>query len=178
MIFNWLDIILLVILVITLVLGIIKGLIKEIVGILSVILGLILALVYYPHVSEIYIRFISSRPLSKFLGFFTIFLIVLCVGWLISRLFSKLMKGPLKILNHVLGGGFGLVKGILICGILVFAMLVFPVNINALKESRLAPCCLKMTRLAVGLIPKELKEKFSDAYGEVVNRGGKHEKRI
>ncbi|MEA3421749.1 MAG: CvpA family protein [Acidobacteriota bacterium] len=176
MIFNWLDIILLVILVITLVLGIIKGLIKEIVGILAVILGFILALVYYPHVSEIYIRFISNRTLSQFLGFLTIFLIVLCVGWLISRLFSKLMKGPLRILNHVLGGGFGLVKGILICGILVFAMLVFSINI--LKESRLAPCCLKMTRLAVGLIPKELKEKFNDAYGEVVNRRGKHEKRI
>jgi len=178
MILNWLDMILLGILMITFIIGVIKGLVKQIIGIVAVIVGLILALVYYPHVAGFFARFISGRTLTHFLGFLAIFLGVLCIGELISAMLSKLMKGSLKFVDHVLGGGLGLLKGILICGVILFALLVFPVNFNALKNSQLSPYCLKITRAVYYIIPQDLKERFSEAYNDIVGREKKDGKRV
>ena len=178
MIFNWLDIVFLIILVLTLVIGLIKGLIRQIVGILAVIIGLVLGLAYYPYVGAAFKPFVDKEIITHFLGFFLIFLAVLILGWLVARLFSKVMKGPLKFFNHVFGGLLGLLKGILICGVLVLAMLVFPVGTKAMQNSTLAPYCGKLTRGIVELIPRELKERFEDTYHNIFNREGKDAKRI
>ena len=175
---NWLDVILIAILIVTSFLGIIKGLVKQLFGLLAVIIGLILALGFYSQVSWLYRRLISNEVLSHFLGFITIFLAVLCIGWLSSRTLSKLIKGPLKLLNKVLGGGLGLLKGILVCGVVVFALLVFPISKKALKESQLSPVCLQMTRAIIGLIPRELKEEFRESYQEIIRRVEKDAKKV
>ncbi len=175
---NWLDVILIIILVITTTLGIIKGLVKQLFGLLSVFIGLILALSLYSQMAWLYLRLVSSQVLAQFLGFLTIFLTVLGLGWLASYLLSKLVKGPLKVLNNLLGGGLGLLKGILICGVVVFALLVFPINKKVLKESRLSPPCLGMTRAVIKLIPRELKEKFKETYEEITKKVGKNGEKI
>ncbi len=178
MIFNWLDIVLFIVIGVTLLFGIIKGLVRQIIGILAVIAGLILALVYYPYIAFLFGRMISSQVLSHFLGFVSIFLAVLCLGGIISWLVSKMIKGPLKFMNHFLGGGLGLIKGILICGVFVFALLIFPVNVKALENSFVAPYCLKMTKVVVGLIPQELKESFKDAYEDIMGKREKNVRRV
>lgn len=175
---NWLDIIFLALLLVTFILGIIKGLIRQIIGILAVIVGLVLAVYNYATIAEFYARFISNRTLAHLLGFFTIFVAVLCLGWLVAHLLSKLMKGPLKFLNHIFGGALGLLKGILICGVIVLSLLVFPVDKAALKESELAPYCLKIAEGLYYLIPQSLKQEFKKAYNDILGKGGKHEKRV
>lgn len=175
---NWIDVILISILALTIILGVIKGFVKQVFGLLAVIIGLILALGFYSQASRIYLRFISNEVLAHFLGFLSIFLIVLCLGWVSSYTLSKFIKGPLKLLNNILGGGLGLLKGILICGVVVFALLVFPISKKALKESALSPVCLQMTRAIISLIPKELKERFKEAYKEVTKRVEQDGKKI
>lgn len=178
MVFNWLDVILLIILIITVILGIIKGLVRQLIGILAVVMGVILAIAYYPYVSKAISPLFSNESLAHFLGFLIIFVVTLFLGWIVARLFSKAMKGSLKFLNHLFGGGLGLIKGVLICGIIVFALLVFPVQNNALEESELAPYCLKVTQMAVDLIPLELKERFNKAYNEIMKKGEKNVERV
>jgi len=173
---NWLDIILLAILIITFILGIMKGLIRQIIGIAAVIIGLILAVYNYPYVSEFYMDLVSNKVVSQLLGFFTVFIAVLLVGWLISYLLSKLMIGPLKFVNHVLGGVLGLLKGILIAGVIVFALLVFPVDKRALRHSELAPYCFKITEAIYYLIPESLKQDFKKAYRDITGKEEKYEK--
>ncbi len=175
---NWIDVILISVLALTSILGVIKGFVKQVFGLLAGIIGLILALGFYSQVSWIYLRFISNEVLANFLGFLTIFLVVLCLGWVSSFCLSKFIKGPLKLLNNILGGGLGFLKGILICGVVVFALLVFPISKKALKESALSPVCLQMTRAMISLIPKELKEKFKEAYQEITRRMEKDGKKI
>lgn len=175
---NWIDVILISVLALTSILGVIKGLVKQVFGLLAGIVGLILALGFYSQVSWIYLRFVSNEVLANFLGFLTIFLAVLCLGWVSSYCLSKFIKGPLKLLNNILGGGLGLLKGILICGVVVFALLVFPISKKALKESVLSPVCLQMTRAMISLIPQELKEKFKEAYQEITRRVEKDGKKI
>ncbi len=175
---NWIDVILISILALTSILGVIKGFVKQVFGLLAGIIGLILALGFYSQVSWIYLRFVSNEVVANFLGFLSIFLAVLCLGWISSFCLSKFIKGPLKLLNNILGGGLGLLKGILICGVVVFALLVFPISKKALKESALSPVCLQMTRAMISLIPRELKEKFKEAYQEITRRVEKDGKKI
>lgn len=175
---NALDIILIVILLMTLVLGLIKGLVRQIIGIVAVIAGLIFAANYYPRISNLFQRFLSSVLVSNFIGFLLIFAVALLAGWLLGLLFSKLMKGPLAFINHVLGGVIGLVKGVLICGVLVFALLVFEVQKDALAGSRLSPFCFLVTRAIVNLIPRDLKAKFKTSYEEMRGRGGSDGQKI
>lgn len=158
--------------------GLAKGLVRQIIGILAVIAGLILAVNYYSDISRFLERFILNELVSDFLGFIIIFLGVLFFGGLISHLFSKLAKGPFRFFDRLLGAGLGLLKGVLISAIIVFALLVFPVNKTVVKESQLAPFTLGVTKALIHLIPQELKEKFREKYREISRKVKKHEKRI
>lgn len=165
--FNWLDILLLAILAITVIIGAFRGFIRQIIGLLAVILGLILAIKFYPYGKDLF-TFLRNEVLAQLLGFFLIFVIVLSVGWVINILLAKAVRGPFKSLNHFLGAGFGLLKGILICVIVVFGFLVFPVNTRILEESMLTPYCIEIADSAYDLIPQELKDKFKEAYQEIM----------
>jgi len=176
--FNWLDLILLVILGLSVLFGVLKGFIRQIIGILAVIVGLILAVNYYPGVSDVFMQWSRSSTLSNFIAFIVIFVAVLCLGGVLSFIFSKLMKGPLKFVNKVLGGGLGLLKGLLISGVIVFAMLVFPFKDDAIKQSFLAPYCLRVTKAVIYLIPDDLKERFNEAYKDIVKKGGENVRRV
>jgi len=168
--FNGFDIILLFILLVAFVLGIIKGLVRQVVALLAVVVGLILAVAYYAQAARLFVRLTSRQTLADLLGFLSIFLVVLMVGWLLSRLFSKMMKGPLKFFNHVLGGLLGLLEGFLICGVVVFALLVFPVSIRAVEKSSLTPYCMRMTETVIGLVPRELKDRFRETYDQIMEK--------
>ncbi len=174
---NWLDILLIVILAITVVIGAIRGFLRQVIGIMAVVIGLILSIKYYAQGAEIF-RFISNQVLANFLGFFLIFIVVLCLGWVINILLAKAVRGPFKSLNHFLGAGLGFVKGLLICGIVVFGFLVFPVNTRALEESQLSPYCIRIAEVAYDFIPQELKDRFSEAYQEIMGKRRENEKRI
>lgn len=78
------------------------------------------------------------------------------------------MKGPLKFVNHTLGAALGMIEGILICGVLVLAQMIFPVDRGALENSKLAPYCARMARAAYTLIPQNLKNQFNQTYREIV----------
>ena len=161
---SWVDIVLAVILVGTLIAGLVKGLVKEAVGIAAVLIGFVVASRSYVRVAGFLQKVIHEPAVTKFLGFIIVFLAVLILGLLAAALLSKLMAGPLKFINHLLGGAFGLLEGILICGVLVFALLVFPISREALAGSKLASYCYGLTKAMVHLIPQDLKDQFREAY--------------
>jgi membrane protein required for colicin V production len=175
---NWLDIVFIVILVATLIIGIVKGLVRQVIGLAAVIFGLVLAGLYYGGAAEIIQKLVHDQLISNFLGFLVIFFCVLAMGALISHLVSKAMKGPLAFVNRFFGGVFGLLKAVLICGIIVFALTVFGIARPALETSRLAPICLGVTRAAVNLIPQDLRAKFNQSYQEIRKSGGKDGEKI
>jgi membrane protein required for colicin V production len=169
---NWLDIVLLVLLAVTVVIGLIKGFLRQIVGIAAVVAGLVLAGVYYRGAAGALKTFIRNELVANFLGFVLIFLAVLVLGSLVGYLLTKAMKGPLAFVNRLFGGVLGLVKGILICGVFVFALLAFKVAERDLLESSLAPACYGVTRAVVNLIPKELRDQFNSSY-QAIKKGGR-----
>lgn len=175
---GWLDIVLAVILVAMFITGLVRGLIKEVIGVAAIIAGFILAAHYYVYFADLIGRLIHQPTAAKFLGFIIVFLIVVAVGSLIAYLLSKLMKGPLKFMNHLLGGFVGFLEGILICGVLVFGLLVFPMRKEALLDSRLAPYCYGVTKVMIHLIPQDLKDQFRAAYQDIAKGGKKDGQKI
>ena len=165
---GWLDIVLVVILLGTFIAGIIRGLVKEVVGIFAAVAAFLAAAAWYKPVAEFLNRTFVGPGVAKFLGFILVFAGVILVGAIASTLLSKLMAGPLKFVNHLFGGIFGLFEGMLICGALVFAFMVFPISKEALASSRLAPYCYGLTKTMVGFIPFELKEQFKSAYDDII----------
>jgi len=174
---STLDIILVIVLLVTLVLGLIKGLVRQAIGLVAVVAGLVLAARYYPRAGAFVHKIVSNGVVADFIGFLALFAVI-AAGWLVGLLISKLMKGPLNFLDHVLGGVFGLIKGVLICGVIVFALLVFEVKQDALAGSKLAPLCFHATRAVVRLIPGDLKAKFKTAYQGARKGGASHGQEI
>ncbi len=178
MIGNGLDIVVIIILLVTLVLGLVKGLVRQVIGVAAVIAGLILAARYYPQVAGVFGRAFASGKWASIIAFAVIFVVVLLVGGLVAFLVCKLLCGPLKFADHLFGGVLGLVQGVLISGVIVFALLAFPVNKPLLTESRLAPYCYWLTKAMVQIIPQDLKNKFNDTYKEIVEGKKPHGQEI
>jgi membrane protein required for colicin V production len=169
MVNNWLDILLLAIIGVSLLLGLIRGLTRMIIGIAAVVAGFIIAALYYRPVSGLFNRLLDAEIWRHLVAFVLIFAAVLIVGGLISFLWSKIITGPLRFADRVLGGLLGVVSGILICGVLVIAQLAFPVDKQALRSSGVAPYCYWLTKGMIQVIPQELKEKFKATYEEIVS---------
>lgn len=172
--FTWLDFLLCGIIVATLIIGMFKGLIREAFGMAAVILGLILAGQYYENLASVFRPFISNKDVDFFVSFLLIFIVAVIIGWILGGLLSRAAKGPFKVFNHLLGGVFGAVKGILISGVVVLALLVFSVDRAVVAKSWMAPYALYITNGIVQLVPRELKTRFKVIYGDIKGKVGKH----
>ena len=176
--YYWLDIFFIIIILITVIMGMVKGFMRQIIGILAVVAGLFLAIEYYHYISDVIYEIIPHTIASNFLGFLFIFLLALTLGWLIGLSVSKVIKGPIKFFDRILGGGLGLLKGILICVVIVLALLIFPINKRWLRESQLSPHWLQISKTFVYLFPEGLKEKFRVKYKEILGKAEVHEEEV
>jgi len=173
--FNWFDVVLIVIMAIAVIVGIIKGMVRQLIGIAAVIIGFILAMTYFNRAAEFLSKYIKNEMFSRLLGFLALFFGVIIIGGILAWMISKLVRGPLKFVNHALGAALGLIEGILICGVIVLAQMMFPVNQDHLYKSELAPYCARMTRVVYRLIPEDFKTQFTETYNTIVKNGGGEE---
>ncbi len=159
---NVLDVVLLVILFLSVMFGIIKGFIRELLSLAFFIIAVVLSFLFYHDMGDLYIKSIKSRDISNFAGFITIFVVVLIVGAIVTYLTRKVFTiGPLKAIDMIMGGVFGLVRGILISAIIVFALISFSVNDNLILKSRLSPFVMQTIDVFYRLLPVEFQKKAS-----------------
>lgn len=175
---NWLDYTLLAIIVLTVIIGIVKGFVRQVIGLVAVIAGLVLAVVYYEQTAHVFMAFVKNQLVSNFLGFLLIFVVVMVAGAILGHLITKAMVGPLAFVNRLFGAVFGLIKAVLICGILVFALVSFEMARPAVETSVLAPACLGITRAVINLVPKDLRARFNESYKRIRESGEKRGQEI
>ena len=170
---GWMDLVLILVLLGTTVLGVLKGFVREAVGIAATVGGFVLAAAYYPFGADMFGGWIKNVSVARFLSFMLILVLTVVLGMLLTKILSRWIKGPLKFLDRLFGLAFGLVQGVLICGALVFAQVVFPVDKKAIENSRLAPYCFGLTKAMIHLIPQELKDQFKSAFQEIISKSEK-----
>ncbi|HLK47054.1 MAG TPA: CvpA family protein [Bryobacteraceae bacterium] len=168
---NWLDVVLALILLVSIVTSFRKGLTREVISLVSVVAAILLGLWLYGFVGGHLLPYLSSPALAHFAGFVLVVCGVLLLGGVVSFVVGKFLKiTGLSFFDHVLGAGFGIVRGILISTALVLGVMAFAQGErppDAIVQSRLAPYVAESASVLADLAPHELKESFRKTYFRV-----------
>ncbi|MGO9011075.1 MAG: CvpA family protein [Bryobacteraceae bacterium] len=168
---NWLDVVLALILIASVIAAFRKGFTREVIELLSLVLGFVLGLWFYGWAGGFLAPYLSSRQAANFAGFILVFIGVLLAGALVSFVVGKFLKVTgLSFFDHLLGAGFGALRGALIAVVLVSGLMAFShgdAPPAAVANSRLAPYLVGAANVAADMAPHEFKEGFRKAYGQV-----------
>jgi membrane protein required for colicin V production len=167
-IWNWLDWILAAILVASVAGAILKGFVRELISLAAVVAGLVIAALGYPQVAVWFEDLTRSHQVALGLGFLSLFAAVLVVGVLVSILARKLIKAAgLQWFDRLLGGVFGLVRGIAVDCILLMVMVAFAIKTEAVQQSLLAPYVATGARAIALVMPRDLRAHFDAGFGKL-----------
>ena len=162
---SFLDIMALTVIAVSVITAMVKGLNVELLSLGNAAAGFYLAVLFYRQAARLFLRSGLSAPFSDFLGFASIFVLVLVVGsvsiWLVDRVLRTL---HLKWMDRLLGGVFGLLRGGLIAAVIFLAFTTFVVRKDLVAQSYFAEFFLTGARLIVGLTPAEFQETFDSGY--------------
>jgi membrane protein required for colicin V production len=150
--------------------GLFRGLVKEITSIVGVFTGYYCACNYYAPVSEIVQgwHIIENSNYVNIIVFFCLFCLIFLVIGLIGIIIRYLLRELfISWVDTSLGGGFGMVKGILITSVLLIPLTAFLPDDKLMKNSILAPHVTVVSKEMVRLVPDYLKEKFDQKVDEL-----------
>jgi len=173
---NWLDLVLAIILLACVIGGMRRGLSRQVIGLVSGLLALLLGIWLYGTAGSYLMPYVSSRTAANAGGFAIVFCSVLLAGALVSYIVGRFLKVTgLSIVDHLLGAGFGALRGLVYSIAIIMGAMAFshadraP---SAIVESRLAPYVVDASRLIAAMAPHELKEGFRKTYEQVKSAWG------
>jgi len=173
-----LDYSVIVVIATSLIFGLVRGIIKASITLLACIVGLVAAGYLYPYAGAAIQPAVSSKVAADFIGFVFILIVFLIGGIVISSLLRRLLKRiQLSWLDHLLGAGFGLIRGWLICSALYLALTAFPVRLEAVEQAKLSPVLLEGTRAIAYLTSPEMRDRFRSGYDIVAGARDENSKR-
>ena len=164
---NWLDIVFLIVLISSVAEGLQKGFARTALGLAAVIVGLVCGLWFYGTVGAL---FHVGPTLANVLGFLVIFVGVIILGALLGALIARLLKMiHLSWLDRLAGGAFGVLRGALVCAVIVAVMMAFSSKPppSPVANSRLAPYVMGTARIMVYAAPHEFSEGFHRSYEKI-----------
>ncbi|MBI5230093.1 MAG: CvpA family protein [Candidatus Magasanikbacteria bacterium] len=163
---SHLDIILLILLGGFMLFGLWFGLVHALGSLIGTIVGSFLAGHYYAPLTDWILPLTGGNPnLIKVLVFIFLFIIgnrlVGFVFWIIEKIFGVLKILPfLSTIDHLLGGVFGLLEGVLVIGLTLYFISKFPFSewlTGAMLTSGVAAYLIKVSALLLPLLPDALK---------------------
>jgi membrane protein required for colicin V production len=183
---NLLDILLIVIVGSSVIAGFAAGFARAGIGFIAAILGMLLAFWFYGRPAAIIHRYIGSVTVSNILGFLVVFLFCVAVGGLVAKMLSKLFKWTgLSWLDHVVGAGFGFIRGMLVAVAFVAVLMAFTPTPppNWMVGSAAMPYVIDASNLCAAMAPNAVKEAFHESMYEIQNawhdqveRANRHER--
>lgn len=167
-----LDIIFIGILVISIVVGLIRGAIREILSLVGLFLSVYLAFKFSDFLAKNYVsRIFESEHISYITSFILIVVGTIFAIALVNLLISQLLKASgLSWFDRLLGLVFGLLRGAVICVIIVTVLGLLPsvTKSNWWLQSSLAPIFKEVASFGVEYMPESI-GKYFDSGKAVVN---------
>jgi membrane protein required for colicin V production len=158
---NWLDWIFAAIVTVSVIAAIMRGFVRELISLASLVIGLAVAAAAYPRAALWFEDLTKSHEIALGLGFLVLFLGILLLGSLVSLLARKLIKtAGIEWFDRFLGAVFGLVVGVLVDCILLFALVAFAIKPGVVQQSSLAPYVTTGARIISLAMPADLKAQF------------------
>ena len=137
---NELDAAILIITALSCLFGIWRGLIREVLSLLTWIAALVIARVYSEALSNSLTGFIDNASVRYVTAFVLLFMVIMMLGTGIRTLLDKLLTvAGLKLVDRILGGAFGIARGLVIVMVLLFIARPFVSETARWQESTLIP---------------------------------------
>lgn len=162
---NSLDIGILTVASIFFIRGLFRGFVHELITIAGLILGYIISITYLSLLTGLILNFFPTFPESvvKLVSFFLLF-----VGTnLLLRLAANILTKTLKVamlgwLNRLFGGLLGMLKGVIILGIIVFVINLIPFSSTFMEQFEVEDSLLYPLLEAVGPKLYDLIQTYTD----------------
>jgi membrane protein required for colicin V production len=125
--------------------GLWRGLVKEVLSLLTWVAALLVARVYSDVLAGVLVNLIENSSVRYVTAFALIFVAVMMLGTYLNHLMSKLLTVTgLKLADRLLGGVFGVARGVIIVLVILFVTSVFVSGTEQWQQSRLIPYGLAM----------------------------------
>jgi len=127
----------------------------------GLVLAYLLAAWQYPRLAAWFSPNLKSPWLGEIAGFLIIFLSVLILAGIAGKIARWAVKeAGLNMVDRVLGGALGLLRGGLMVSVVLMGMTAFTPTSKWLEGSEFAPYFLVAGRAAIWLAPSELRGRF------------------
>ena len=170
---NVLDVVLGSILLLSVILAARNGITKELFRIAALIVGVVVAMWGHGLVAHQLQPWIRNPRIAATVAFALIFLGCVILGMLIARaLVSVWSFTGLRWLDMSLGGVFGMLRGLLVCAVLLLALIAFEPLGNTrgiVARSVLAPWIVSLARTVAAVAPQGLRAAFKQGIAAVEN---------
>lgn len=166
---NWLDFVFGLTLAASTASGVQRGLARIGIGLAALVVAFAFGCTFYGEAASLFAEYTSSRGVAEFVGFFAIFFGVLLVGSLLGAAATAMFKWMgLGWANRLLGGAFGLLRGALVCIVLLLAVNAFLPGQppRAVVQSSLAPHLLDASETLSTITPQRMKDEFQINYNK------------
>jgi membrane protein required for colicin V production len=167
---NWIDILVLLVIGLSVLSGLMAGFARVGVGFIATILGIFFGFWCYGVAAAYVLDYVSSKAIANLVGFFAIFIGIVLIGAVVGRLLAKFFKwAGLSWFDRILGGAFGLVRGIVMAAALVTVLLAFAPQPppRSVVESKTMPYVIDASNIMAALTPREVKEAFQETKDKV-----------
>ncbi|MEQ8953809.1 MAG: CvpA family protein [Gammaproteobacteria bacterium] len=142
---NQIDVAILIVTALSCLFGLWRGLIKEVLSLLTWVAALVIARVYSEALSGSMTGFIDNDSVRYVTAFVLLFMVVMMLGTGITHLLKKLLTVTgLRLADRVLGGAFGILRGVVIVLVIVFITRVFVSETEIWRQSSLIPYSIAM----------------------------------
>jgi membrane protein required for colicin V production len=160
---SGLDWLIIAIVLLSVLLAASQGFFFELFSLGGVVVGYLVAAWGYTRVALWYAPLVKSAWIADIAGFLTIFIAVIVLAGIIGRLARWFFKeAGLRWFDRLLGGAFGLVRGVLAVAVLLLALTSFAPDTKLLAESSIAPYALVVARAAVWVAPGQVRSRFNE----------------
>jgi len=140
-----------------------QGFFFEVFSLCGTIFGYLLAMWEYPRAAALFLPYVKAQQYANIAGFLTIFFAIIILAGMIARMARWAAKEiGLRWVDRLLGGAFGLVRGIVIVTVAVMAVAAFSPNSPMLARSQLSGYFLLTARTGSWVAPSELRAKIRD----------------
>ncbi|MES3008103.1 MAG: CvpA family protein [Pseudomonadota bacterium] len=118
---HWVDLTILLITAVSCLFGLWRGFVREVLSLLAWIAALLLARVYSEDLAPVLGSWIDGAAMRQVFAFALLFIATLLLGALVNFLVAKLIDvSGLKLTDRLLGGLFGIARGVVIVMVFVY----------------------------------------------------------
>jgi len=159
---NSFDLAMLLIMAVAITISTFRGGVRELFSLASVIIGFIIAQHYYQATSDSFLRLTSYPHVNNAISFIAIFIFsAVLISFIGGRISNMVKKSGLNFMDHILGTTIGALKGILVCALVTYVLMVFlPADSSILKESKTLPYISWVTDMISPIGTQEFRDEY------------------